>query len=93
MSGLPRVDIDMPRLDQSTYLNRAKHFIVLTNPLNVFVSSAELDRAARIVRDYKYTSPSFLTITIINNAHILILIHFIPRMLHLCPCPCLNINK
>lgn len=53
MSGLPRVDIDLPRLDQSTYLNRARHFIVLTNPLNVFVSSCELDRAARIVRDYK----------------------------------------
>ena len=56
MSGtgtLPRVDIDLPRFDQSTYLNRAKHFIILTNPLNVFVSSAELDRAARIVRDYK----------------------------------------
>lgn len=54
MSGLPRVDIDLPRFDQSTYLNRAKHFIILTNPLNAFVSSAELDRAARIVRDYKY---------------------------------------
>lgn len=53
MSALPRVDIDAPRYDQSTYLNRAKHFIILTNPLNAFVTGSELDRAARIVRDYK----------------------------------------
>ncbi|XP_055698423.1 sideroflexin-1-3 [Phlebotomus papatasi] len=57
MSSLPRVNLDEPRYDQSTYLNRAKHFIILTNPLNVFVSSSELDRAAKIVQDYKAEKP------------------------------------
>lgn len=50
---LPRVNLDEPRYDQSTYLNRAKHFLIVTNPLNVFATEEQLDRAARIVRDYR----------------------------------------
>lgn len=50
---LPRINLDAPRYDQSTYINRAKHFLIVTNPLNVFASDAQLENAARIVRDYR----------------------------------------
>lgn len=53
MSSLPQVNLDEPRYDQSTYINRAKHFLIVTNPLNVFASSEQLSRAAKIVKDYK----------------------------------------
>uniref|UniRef100_A0A1A9Z9K6 Sidoreflexin n=1 Tax=Glossina pallidipes TaxID=7398 RepID=A0A1A9Z9K6_GLOPL len=53
MSSLPKVDIDQPLYDQSTYLNRAKHFLLLTNPLNLLASNAELERAKRIIQDYR----------------------------------------
>lgn len=55
--NLPRVNLDEPRYDQSTYLNRAKHFLIVTNPLNVFVTEEQLDRAARIVKDYRAGKP------------------------------------
>lgn len=54
MSSLPQVNLDEPRYDQSTYINRAKHFLIVTNPLNVFASSEQLSRANKIVRDYKW---------------------------------------
>ena len=53
MSDLPVVNLNEPRYPQTNYLNRAKHFLIVTNPLNVFASDEELERAARIVRDYK----------------------------------------
>lgn len=58
MSTLPKVNLDEPRFDQSTYANRAKHFLIVTNPLNVFASNQSLERAARIVRDYKAGKPT-----------------------------------
>lgn len=57
MSDFARVDIDQPKYDQSTYLNRAKHFFLLTNPLNLLASNAELERAKRIVNDYRAGKP------------------------------------
>ncbi|XP_030562679.1 sideroflexin-1-3 [Drosophila novamexicana] len=53
MTAIPRVDIDRPKYDQSTYLGRVKHFILVTNPLNVFASNAELERARQIVIKYR----------------------------------------
>ncbi|XP_064550565.1 sideroflexin-1-3 [Drosophila montana] len=53
MAPTPRVDIDRPKYDQSTYLGRVKHFILVTNPLNVFASNAELERARQIVIKYR----------------------------------------
>jgi len=51
------INIDEPRYPQTTYINRAKHFLIVTNPLNVFASEESLNRAARIVKDYKAGKP------------------------------------
>ncbi|ALC46127.1 CG6812 [Drosophila busckii] len=50
---LPRVDIDQPKFDQSTYLGRVKHFFLVTNPLNLLAGSDELERARQIVLKYR----------------------------------------
>lgn len=47
------VDLSKPKYDQSTYVNRAKHFFLLTNPLNLLVSDKELDKAKHIIQEYK----------------------------------------
>ncbi len=48
-----RIDIENPRYDQSTFEGRAKHFFITTNPLNVFASDEELDKAKDIVELYR----------------------------------------
>ncbi|XP_034255720.1 sideroflexin-3 isoform X1 [Thrips palmi] len=48
-----RINLDLPRYDQSTYWGRAKHFFTVTNPLNVLASESELDRAKDIYLRYK----------------------------------------
>ncbi|KAH8359125.1 hypothetical protein KR093_004470, partial [Drosophila rubida] len=55
--ALPKVDIDQPKFDQSTYWGRAKHFFLLTNPLNLLTSSSGLDRAKDIVEKYRAGKP------------------------------------
>lgn len=47
------VDLTKPKYDQGTYLNRAKHFFLLTNPLNLLASDQNLDNAKRILLEYK----------------------------------------
>ena len=49
----PRLKLDQPRYDQSTFEGRAKHFFATTNPMNVLASDQELDSAKKIVLDYK----------------------------------------
>lgn len=51
--GKPHINIDEPRWDQSTYSGRAKHFFVTTNPLNVFISGTDLDKAKDLVQRYR----------------------------------------
>ncbi|KAG8227826.1 hypothetical protein J437_LFUL008470 [Ladona fulva] len=53
MTTLPRINLDEPRWDQSTYSGRAKHFFTITNPLNLLVSPSELERARTIVKSYR----------------------------------------
>lgn len=48
-----RVDLDVPRWDQTEYWGRVKYFFTTTNPLNVFKSDAELEGCKRIVDGYK----------------------------------------
>ncbi|KAL4231603.1 Sideroflexin-1 [Mactra antiquata] len=50
---MPRINLDEPRYDQSTFSGRAKHFFITTNPLNVFASSKKLDEAKNIVEKYR----------------------------------------
>lgn len=50
-----KININESRYDQSTYLGRAKHFFVTTNPLNVFASNNALDEAKQTVEAYKKT--------------------------------------
>lgn len=51
MSG--RINIESPRYDQSTFEGRAKHFFITTNPLTVFASDEELEKAKAIVDNYR----------------------------------------
>lgn len=53
LSKSERVDIDEPQWDQNTYMGRAKHFFVVTNPLNLFCSRKELDKAKEVVTKYR----------------------------------------
>ncbi|KRT80200.1 hypothetical protein AMK59_8391, partial [Oryctes borbonicus] len=51
------IDLDKPRYNQNTYWGRAKHFFITTNPLNVFASDESLERAKRIVTNYRCGRP------------------------------------
>ena len=49
----PRINLESPRYDQSTFEGRAKHFFITTNPLNVLASDGALDNAKNIVDSYR----------------------------------------
>jgi len=54
---LPKVDLNTPRWDQATYWGRAKYFITTTNPLNIFLTSNELEKAKSVVEKYNAGKP------------------------------------
>jgi hypothetical protein len=56
INKVPRIDLENPRYDQSTFEGRAKHFITTTNPLNVMASDADLENAKIIVEGYRNKS-------------------------------------
>lgn len=47
------VNIDKPQFDQATYWGRAKHFLTITNPLNLLASPGELEKAKAVVQKYR----------------------------------------
>ncbi len=64
-----RVNLDVPRYDQSTYWGRATHFFVTTNPLNLFATPASLDRAKDVVvrhRNVRIATTHLLIISLIT---------------------------
>ncbi|XP_014665525.1 PREDICTED: sideroflexin-1-like [Priapulus caudatus] len=48
-----RINLDKPSWDQTTFSGRAKHFIMLTNPLNVLCTNQQLDEAKNLIYKYK----------------------------------------
>lgn len=52
-SSSQTINIDRPYWDQSTYRGRALHFLTVTNPLNVFTTKKELERAREVVKKYR----------------------------------------
>jgi len=49
----PKINLDAPRYDQSTYWGRARHFFITTNPLNLMSSPGQLTEAKDKVDRYR----------------------------------------
>ncbi|XP_042316342.1 sideroflexin-3 isoform X1 [Sceloporus undulatus] len=47
------INIKEPRWDQSTFMGRAKHFFMVTDPRNLLLSSKTLEDARRVIEDYR----------------------------------------
>lgn len=53
MDSSPRLNLDAPRFDQTTFIGRVYYFFAITNPHHVFHSSDELERAKSLVDQYR----------------------------------------
>uniref|UniRef100_A0A8C8R992 Sidoreflexin n=1 Tax=Pelusios castaneus TaxID=367368 RepID=A0A8C8R992_9SAUR len=53
-AGLPlHINIREPRWDQSTFVGRAKHFFMVTDPRNLLLSGEALEDARRVIENYR----------------------------------------
>lgn len=52
-NNLLDININEPRFDQNTYVGRAKHFLLVTNPLNVLASASSLENARAVISKHK----------------------------------------
>ena len=58
-----RLVLDKPRWEQNTFEGRAKHFLNVTDPRNVFATEAQLEAAKKLVKEYRLdNSNAFLKI-------------------------------
>ena len=48
-----RLVLDKPRWEQNTFEGRAKHFLNVTDPRNVFATEAQLEAAKKLVKEYR----------------------------------------
>lgn len=48
-----RINLDIPRWDQNTYVGRLKYFFNVTNPLHILKNDEELNKAKELVDKYK----------------------------------------
>lgn len=53
VSEVPKIDLNTPNYDQSTYLGRAKHFLEVTNPATILLSKQKLYQAKELLEQYK----------------------------------------
>uniref|UniRef100_F6TZ34 Sidoreflexin n=1 Tax=Ciona intestinalis TaxID=7719 RepID=F6TZ34_CIOIN len=51
------VDLSKPKWSQEDYVGRAKHFFTVTNPMNVLLSSNDLEAAKKLVTTFKNNEP------------------------------------
>lgn len=58
----PRIDLTKPRYDQKTFIGRAKHFFLITDPRNLLASSKQLEDAKQLLDHYKYDNIATLTL-------------------------------
>ena len=53
VSKVPKIELNSPNFDQSTYLGRARHFLEVTNPATVLLSKKKLYQAKELLEQYK----------------------------------------
>jgi len=61
VSEVPKIDLNTPNYDQSSYLGRAKHFFEVTNPATILLSKKKLFQAKELLEQYKYVSIEMTT--------------------------------
>ncbi|XP_014254209.1 sideroflexin-1 [Cimex lectularius] len=64
MTDTKSLNLEQPRWDQSTYLGRAKHFLTVTNPLNLRYSDKKLNEVQDIVKRHRSGEPQKTKLTV-----------------------------